>query len=234
MSGAGQMPGCLGDDVGPCWLGNIFVRTLSGGTLTLDASADDTAGILKCKIHSINRMPSEQQRLIYAGRELKDRKTLQECHIQPGHLLYLLRKPSTVAERNRSGKQARRPSVVLCINPASPRKDFRFVFAEAKTRRSSEVAQPSGGLGVWQPPLELRESWLDTSFIGYQLANMAAARTAAYLSAVDQEGRLRESERPRRGSGSAVVSRRRELGHHRMFGLVKCLRTRRSAQRTER
>jgi hypothetical protein len=49
----------------------IYVKTLTGKTITLDDVAD-TVGALKAKIEETEGIPPEKQRLIYAGSQLKD------------------------------------------------------------------------------------------------------------------------------------------------------------------
>ena len=68
----------------------IFIKTLTGKTITLNVNPDYTIHIIKDLIGNIMSIPAEQIRLIFAGKQLEKNRTLAEYNIRSESYIHMV------------------------------------------------------------------------------------------------------------------------------------------------
>ena len=68
----------------------IYVKTLTGKTITLTVDPFDSIANVKFYIQDIEGIPPFRQRIIFAGKQLEDSRTVSECSIQNESTLHIV------------------------------------------------------------------------------------------------------------------------------------------------
>jgi len=109
----------------------LFVKTLTGKTVSIEVEEGESIEDLKAKIAEKEGIPPEQQRLIFGGQQLQDAKTIDDYNIGDDATLHLVL-------RLRGGL----PSLIQkLVHPNMSEVDEAFVWKELKGKITSEDRQ---------------------------------------------------------------------------------------------